>query len=67
MEVSLAGSREGPHWLRSNGTSEKDKRQDMIVVSAAFTASELKSADQLGNIYPLVVTGNARVCCAVAA
>lgn len=40
MKVSLGGSREGPHLLKSSGTSEKDQRPEMKLVSAAFTASE---------------------------
>lgn len=45
MEVSLGGSREGPHLLRSRGTSDKDKRQERTVVSAA---SHSTGADERG-------------------
>lgn len=45
MEVSVGGSREGPHLLRSRGTSEKDKRQERTVVSAA---SHSTGADERG-------------------
>lgn len=67
MEVSLGGSREGPHLLRSRGTSDKDKRQERTVVSAASHSTGADEREQPGNIYPLLVTGHERVCCAAAA